>query len=154
MDLNLDAYWWSESALTLLGISADDAPHDYAGFLALIHPDDRSKLDELYTGSLEQFTPYRNQFRVVKPDGSIVVLEGRCETWFSEDAEPIYSIGTLQNVTEWRQREAELVRTYEEADRLKEYTEYVVQNSPSIIVAIDGASRIKEINEAGCALLA
>ena len=76
--------------------------------LATIHPDDRA----LFIGSVDQLTPQNStsqvNYRVLRPDGSVVWLEKSAKGFFDEQGTLQRMIGMVANITERKLAEAAL----------------------------------------------
>lgn len=72
-NLNLDTneVAWSESLERLMGLEPGGFDGRMETVTAMIHPDDRQRVADAITHSLEHDAPYEIEFRFVKPDGSI-----------------------------------------------------------------------------------
>lgn len=71
--------------------------------IARVHPDDRQAFANGFQRSLSQGTEYRNQFRVIRADGSVRWIEGRGIIHRNANGEAIRLMGVAIDVTE-RQR--------------------------------------------------
>ena len=72
-------------------------------FLDAIHPDDREFVDKSYTNSLVTKKPYNIVHRLLYDDGSVKWVKEVCRTEFHpKTGKPLYSIGTVQDITEDR----------------------------------------------------
>jgi PAS domain S-box-containing protein len=107
---------WSDEAYRIFGYEpgAFQASHDV--FFELIHPEDRERVRANKPVKLQRAQPFENEFRIVRPDGSVRHIQ----TWtdFERDAAgvPVRMIGTCQDITERKHAEQEL----READRRKD----------------------------------
>ncbi len=79
-------------------------------FLARIHPDDRW----VYANPDVRFTPrdsaYQNDFRLLRPDGSVVWLETRGRAFFDREGRTLRIMGMAANVTARKEVEEALHR--------------------------------------------
>jgi diguanylate cyclase (GGDEF)-like protein/PAS domain S-box-containing protein len=100
----------SDELYNMYGISKE--PTDNIDILALmdfIHPDDRAIIRDIYNNPpLNQ--PVHVEFRLVRPDGSVLYTYNILEMTFDEDGKLIFMRGTTQDITEKKklQKEAEL----------------------------------------------
>ena len=77
-------------------------------FLQLIHPEDRERIRQELNLSKEGKKPYKSEFRVVWPDGSVHWLFGRGKVFFDDTGRPIRSIGANVDITDRVRAEAAL----------------------------------------------
>jgi len=67
---------WSGPVQDVFGVDATQLS-SYAAFRELIHPGDRSLVDERLSGSINGTQRYSAEFRIVRPDGSVCWVAGR-----------------------------------------------------------------------------
>src|SRR4051794_25852262 len=75
-DLRTNELRWSASLARLYGLSPDQAPRSFEDFVALVHPDDRSRLETAVRTALDDGIPYSVEIRALWPDGSVHWLHG------------------------------------------------------------------------------
>lgn len=137
LDLLSNKLNWSDEIFRLFEIDPSQLPATYEVFLDITHPEDRDRVHRAYTESLLNRTPYEITHRLLMPDGRIKWVSERCRTDYDASGKPLYSQGTVQDVTERRQAE-ESLRILSQA----------VEQSPSAIVITDLDANIKFANEA------
>ena len=76
------------------------------GFVELVHPEDRAKVDAAFEASLEKGAPSTVEYRIVMADGRVKVLEEHWKVFHDGQGRPARLMGTCQDVTE-RSRAAE-----------------------------------------------
>ena len=107
---------WSEEAYNIFGLTADTFEPNYETFLERVHPDDRDDVDSTVISALKNDRFYELIHRIVLPDGSEKIIEGRGEVFRMEDGTPIRMEGTMQDVTVSWNREQELIQAKIQAD--------------------------------------
>ncbi len=70
LDLVTRHFVATEQSKRLYGLT-NDAQVTFEKFLALVHHDDRTCIDELVTRARTESTTYDVQFRLIRPDGSL-----------------------------------------------------------------------------------
>ena len=100
--------FWSDHIYTLLELSPQQFEVTYESFLAIVHPEDRARIDHDYQQSLVRRTDYEAEHRVLMPDGGVKWVQERCITIFDDDGNPITSHGTLQDITDRVKAETEI----------------------------------------------
>jgi two-component system CheB/CheR fusion protein len=120
----------SEGLNALLGLPVEDVqgPHDV--FRALIHHDDRARVEAAIQTALDTRTDYEAEFRVLRPDGTIAWIEARGRVIFDDAGSPVRMVGVAIDVTRQKHLETELRRQADalsEADRRK--TEFLAMLS-------------------------
>ncbi|MBI3222537.1 MAG: EAL domain-containing protein [Nitrosomonadales bacterium] len=116
LDLVRGALSWTDEIFRLFEIDQGKFSATYEAFLNAIHPDDRDMVNEAYTHSLETRAPYEIEHRLLMSDGRIKWVEERCSSEFDDDGKPLRSVGTVQDITERKRYEAELMRFNEELE--------------------------------------
>ena len=149
-DLQANRMWLSKAVTAILELDCERKMDSYEDLLALVHPDDRETLDREYKQHQQLKRPYDLTVRFPLPDNRIKYIRTRCETLYDEPGNAARSIGTSQDVTKEIEQEERLRHTLEETNALKEYTDHIVQNSPSYIVGIDPDGLCVSINDTGC----
>lgn len=100
---------WSEETYRIFEEDPSDFGANYESFLALIHPDDREKVNQAYHLSLKNKTPYNVEHRLLTKDGRIKYIHEFCESEFAPDGTPILSRGIAQDISERKQTEEALL---------------------------------------------
>lgn len=115
LDLVSGRLEWSDEIYRIFELDPGRFPASYEAFLDLVHPADRSRVDEAYVQSVNQRVPYDIHHRLVMRDGRIKYVHERGETRYDQLGTPVRSVGTVQDVTrerlaaiELRAREASL----------------------------------------------
>ncbi|MBW8459028.1 MAG: EAL domain-containing protein [Thiobacillus sp.] len=137
LDLNSGKLTWSDEIFRIFEIDKGAFGTSYEAFLNAIHPEDRERVNQAYTDSLETRSPYEIAHRLRLPDGRIKWVNERCETHYNEQGKAIRSTGTLQDITE--------LKLAEEALRL--YAN-VFEHSGEAILITDSEKRILAVNPA------
>jgi hypothetical protein len=87
----------------LFGLPLGHFPKTIEGFSALIHPDDRARLQQEVAASVEQGIDYNTEYRVVWAAGTIRHLTARGKVYNGEPGSPQRFTGLCWDVTERRQ---------------------------------------------------
>lgn len=74
---------------------------------ALIHPEDRNRMEGLFQKVPEGGAPYRGEFRIQRPDGSLRYLDTQAEVVLGRGGHGLRIIRTLFDITERRAAEEE-----------------------------------------------
>jgi PAS domain S-box-containing protein len=101
---------WSEEIYRIFEIDPAGFPASYAGFLGVIHPDDRERVNAAFTASVQNRAPYDVLHRLLLKDGRIKHVRERCETFYDAAGVPVRSLGSVQDVTELQQASEGLER--------------------------------------------
>jgi len=110
LDLLTNRLTWSDEIFRIFEIDQESFGASYEAFLAAVHPYDRNLVNDAYTQSLITRQPYVITHRLLMPDGRVKYVQEQCETFYSSEGKPLRSIGTVQDITELKQKEQELER--------------------------------------------
>ncbi|MBM4125487.1 MAG: response regulator, partial [Nitrospira sp.] len=110
LDLRRNSLVWSEEIYRIFEIDQAAFGASYEAFLKLVHPDDRAMVDKAYTDSVANRTPYEVSHRLLMPDGRVKFVVERGETSYARDGSPERSLGTVQDMTESRQIQEQLLQ--------------------------------------------
>jgi PAS domain S-box-containing protein len=112
IDLTTDRLRWSREQRRIHGVDAGGAPATHAEFMRMVHPDDRRVIEEGMAG-LASLTPNTVEFRVVRPDGEVRLLQARAQLIPDADGVHRRVIGTSLDITERRATELALLASEE-----------------------------------------
>jgi PAS domain S-box-containing protein/putative nucleotidyltransferase with HDIG domain len=134
-DIVADHWDASEVLMDIFGID-ESYPRDLAGFLGIVHPDDRAGIQRYVTEDvIGRDLPFNKEYRIVR-------VGDRAERWVhglgsvtrDEAGTPLSLFGIIQDVTERRQAEADLE---ESAARLERMVYDVAETMGRIVEARD-----------------
>jgi len=108
LDLVNDKLEWSDEVFRIFEVDKDHFQASYGNFLEFIHPDDREEVDHAYTESVKNMQPYEITHRLLMKDGRIKYVIEHSETHYDAMNKPLYSIGTIHDITEIKQAEEQL----------------------------------------------
>lgn len=160
LDLLADHLTWSDEIFEIFEIDPASFGASYELFLQAIHPDDREAVDQAYTTSVRNRTPYAVDHRLLLPGGRIKYVHEQCETLYEGDR-AIRSVGTVHDITEQKLVEDRLRRLSEELEqRVKERTRdleeksgELVQNQEALMNMVEDLNlRTDELRDANCRL--
>ncbi|MFD9704723.1 EAL domain-containing protein [Lentzea sp. NPDC059081] len=136
---------WSDMLRELYGIPAD-VEGSYQYYLDLVHPEDRSWVDDLWRQLSVDEVAVQCEHRVVRPtDGSTRIF--RCHGMIVHDPQgKQLAVGTAQDVTEQRAAETRMKRSSQRFTDL-------VSVTPVGIGLFDEGERLVDANDALCDLL-
>lgn len=96
---------WSRELYRIYGLEPGTEV-SYDSYLARIHPGDREQMRATIEQALEERLPFETVHRILLPDGSERVVQGRGRVVLGADGKPHRMAGTAQDVTERRRLEA------------------------------------------------
>ena len=118
LDLVKDELSWSDEVYRIFGLQPQEFGATYEAFLEHVHPDDRRKVDEAYSGSLlENHDAYEIEHRVLRKDsGEIRYVHEKCQHIRNPEGRVIRSVGMVHDITD-RVLMEEALRSNEERTR-------------------------------------
>jgi PAS domain S-box-containing protein len=103
-DLTTNVVTWSDELRRMYGLPLD-APAGYAEFLAIVHPDDRQRLQDLVAEGVRTLRPIDYEWRVVRPSGEVRHIQARNVVIPNEAGQASRMAGTSFDITERKQAE-------------------------------------------------
>ena len=107
LDVARDQLTWSDEVFRIFGVPTG-TPLTYESFLASIHPADRDAVDKAWTAAMRG-APYDIEHRIVV-GGALKWVRERAEVEFDKDGRAVKGIGTVQDITERKRAQEELLR--------------------------------------------
>src|SRR3954447_8647249 len=84
----------------LFGLAPGTFSGTYDGFLACVHPEDRDRVQLEIDRCLTSHEEYRQEYRVVWPDGTLRWMEGRARLQCDKHDHPLRMLGVVQDITD------------------------------------------------------
>lgn len=137
VDLRTDELRWSKQVYRIHGLSMDETP-SIAERINFYHPDDRDTLRDAFNRLTFEGEPYDLELRIVTPEDEIRWVRTRGEPRY-EDGELVRIRGTLQDITERKEREQALKK---QNDRLDEFAEVISHDLRNPLTIAMGRSEI------------
>jgi PAS domain S-box-containing protein len=109
-DMRTNVVRWSDELYRIYGFEPQSRPITFEFFVSRLHPDDRAHTTSEVRKALERGGRFAYQERIVRPDGSVRVLDTIGEVAFDADGRPRSLLGTCRDVTEERARDEAIAR--------------------------------------------
>jgi len=106
-DLQTNAVFRSPESLEILGM--EESCGTLESFTRILHPDDAERVMTTIQRALEEKTDYSVEFRIVRPDGQLLWLSDLARPIFNEDGKPLRLVGSVQDITDRKRAEKELL---------------------------------------------
>ncbi len=107
-DVTTGRVTWSEELQALHGLEPGQFTGDFEGFQRDMHPDDRdsalAKVKAAFDGDADR---YANQYRIIRPDGSVRWIEAKGRIFRDDDGNPTRLLGVCGDITERKMHEME-----------------------------------------------
>ncbi|NJN45252.1 MAG: PAS domain-containing protein [Candidatus Competibacteraceae bacterium] len=166
-----DTARYSPAHRLMYGLSLQDEYVTYAHWMQTIHPDDRAYVEKELLRAIETGNPYRSEFRVVWPDGSVHWINNSGKLLHDEAGQPVRMIGAAFEITERKNAEEALRRSHEFLERRvvartaklrdanealkreKETAQHYLRTINVMVIVLDTQGRVILVNRKGCELL-
>lgn len=107
-DIRKNKLYWSDEIYRIFGLTPQQFGATYDAFLSYVHPEDRDFVKKAVNDALCG-KPYSIDHRIVLPDGTVRFVHEQGEVTFVESGEPIRMLGTVQDITEKKETEMQLI---------------------------------------------
>src|SRR5262249_23662800 len=132
---------WDAYNHKLFGIESGSFRGTYDHFLALLHTEDRSRVEWAVFQSLEQKTDYVAEFRVAWPNGSVNGLAAHGRALYNADGKPARMSGVSLDITERKKSE---LAVRESRARFSA----ILESAIDCVITMDQEGRILDFNPA------
>jgi PAS domain S-box-containing protein len=122
LDLETGRFWSTDKARNLFGLPADSGV-TFDTFLALVHPEDRERIQHTVEQVAESGEGLRAEYRSLHPDGGVrwMVSQGRPHP--ESSAKPRRLMGVTIDITDRKRAEEHLRQTLAEVQHLRDQLE-------------------------------
>ncbi len=101
---------WSDELYQICGVSREEGG-TFERYFALVHPDDRQPLLDAAANVTPDVRIGPHEYRIVRPDGTIVHVYAEASPVSSADGSPRGFIGTVLDITHLKRLEAQLLQS-------------------------------------------
>ncbi|MBC5781493.1 PAS domain-containing protein [Ramlibacter sp. USB13] len=98
-DLATDAVTWSDQSYRIHGMAPGQFALTGTAFFQLVHPADREHMEATVRSALARNALYECEFRILRPGGEVVWVEGRGRGRYAEDGRLLAMIGTIADIS-------------------------------------------------------
>jgi PAS domain S-box-containing protein len=116
---------WSSELYRILGLEPSVAKPCYAAYLAVVHPDDHAVVRRAVRVLLSKGQPFGIDHRIVGPDGTTRIVRLQAELVDAREGQSWGIVGTVQDITERKRTEEELLASREQLRELSAYLEAI-----------------------------
>ncbi len=115
LDIQTQLLTWDARCQALFGLSPD-LQLTYAERLEIIHPDDRDRVSETMSIAIRECGEFVKEYRTIHPDDTICWVLSQGRGYYNAAGEPDRLLGTMMNITERKQAEADLEQRNQDLD--------------------------------------
>jgi PAS domain S-box-containing protein len=130
LDVRRDELLWSDETHRMFGIPKG-TPMTYETFLSAVHPDDSKYVNQKWKAAL-QGEPYDIEHRIIV-SGEAKWVRERAELEFGKDGTLLGGFGTVQDITERKQTEQELVDSLNASQRRQSEVSALLKASEAVL---------------------
>jgi PAS domain S-box-containing protein len=137
---------WSDEQYRIFGYEPNAIAASYDLFIKALHPDDRNRVVEALEKTLHDNIPYHIEFRVIRPNQVERTVLAQGKVYRDEDEQPVRMVGTVLDMTEYRQAE----------EKLKEREQWfrkMFEEGPIGMVMTNLKQEFIKVNNAFCEML-
>lgn len=116
-DMKNNKMTWSEEMYNICGLKQNEFGGTFEAFLKRVHPEDRRFVKKTIEATSKEGKTFGMEIRIVRPDKEIRVFFTKGEFESDDEGNILKLQGASQDITEQKNAEAELRKTYE---KLKE----------------------------------
>lgn len=149
-DLDAGLVTLSDEACRIFGIPGQEEPLDLVAWQELwsqlIHPEDRERVLLAAGEALRGGSPYDEEYRVLRPDGSLRIVHSCGRVMSDAAGRPHRMFGSMQDISERRQA-LEQIREHEA------FIRNILETVDEGFIVVDRQYRIISANRAFCAMV-
>ncbi|QNF32167.1 PAS domain S-box protein [Adhaeribacter swui] len=117
-DLKLEKAVWSDETFHIFGLEPHEEPPNFKEVLQLLHPEDAQALIGKLQETIVYQQPYTAESRIMLPNGQVRYIQDVGRTELDETGQPCRLVGTIQDITNHKKIEQELILAKEQAEEL------------------------------------
>ncbi|WP_372788785.1 EAL domain-containing protein [Paraconexibacter sp.] len=136
-DIAANAVTWSDQLYRIYGLEPQSLEPSYEKFLAFVHDDDRESVNARNQKAFADHQPFEDVKRVVRADGTEILMRTQGDVVCDEHGAPIRMIGVCEDVTAEKR-----------AQETRAILSSIVQSSGDAIHALDRVGRVTGWNPA------
>ena len=110
-DLHSETWYWSDAMYRLLGLARRSAAPSREALRRAAHPEDRGQVESAFDEARRHAQPYRADYRLLLANGQSRVVHEQTEVVVDHEGRPLRITGTVQDITERKDLEAQLVQS-------------------------------------------
>ena len=130
---------WSDEVFRIFELDPDKTQPSYEAYINQIHPDDKDAVHKAYQDAIIKKIPFDIEHRILLNNGKIKYVREHTETYYDDNGEAISSSGTVQDITEIKEKEDQLRRT-QKMDALGKLTGGIAHDYNNMMGVILGYS--------------
>ncbi len=122
-DLLSDTVFYSDRFLDILGVSPENFPGKITSFRRRLHPDDAKATWAAIEHHLNDRIPFKTEYRLRTESGAYLWFLARGQAAWDPEGNPVRMSGWIQDITERKEAELNLLHALSEIEKLKDRLE-------------------------------
>jgi PAS domain S-box-containing protein len=98
----------SDEALEIYGLDKEKKKYTLEEITKLLHPDDRKEVEISLQDAIAGRAKHDMEHRMVRPDRKVIYIKATAELLRDSDGKPVSALGTIHDITERKEKEAEV----------------------------------------------
>ncbi len=107
-DIVANKVTWSDVLYNIYGVTRDAFKATFEGYLTMLHPDDKERVQQLITGVVQSGEDTVFDERIIRPDGEVRHLKSWGRVIMDENGRPSKMIGACLDITKAIESEAKM----------------------------------------------
>jgi PAS domain S-box-containing protein len=135
-DMRSGEVTWSDELYRIYGVSPIEYRPSYDAYLGRVHPEDRDHVGAAIRTAAQSGEPFTFEERVVRPDGTVRILQSGGGIVVDEHGQPIRMVGACHDVTERERARQRLAEARAELEQRRLAERHARQINDGIVSAL------------------
>lgn len=129
-EVDSDAVTWSPELRRLYGLGSDEEPLAFPDYMALVHPDDRHRVQEAVSGCVSSLRPFEHEYRITTRGGEQRWVHAYGAVVVQRAGQAVRLAGYCRDVTDTRRAEDLRNQALADLDQQHRVLERIARGDP------------------------